>query len=359
MKKILALTLAIVLCLGVFVGCQPKEVWEQNTVAFAEQAGSYKAYGRVAESEKGVEIIWPASGVEFTVKCSGEVKLNYNAFSVMYMSISVDGGEPAYTRIRSGKRTLTLAENLPEGEHTFRIVNENDIDGGGSSMHMESVEFYGVKQTLKATPEKLYIEFIGDSITSGRGVLRQGGASASYEAIDDCHSPVNGYAVRTAEALNADWSLVSKGGCGYYRTDVGCKLPISQMYPYLHPFALHPVEYTATRKADIVVLGLGHNDNPNQYSEAQIKVGVEELIGMVRAMHGENTPIVLLTGMMSINRWHNLFPQIAAEQTNVYFTSVPKNNDGALGHPDVEASIETAEILSTYIRDNVLPTLQK
>ena len=68
--------------------------------------------------------------------------------------------------------------------------------------------------------------------------------------------------------------------------------------------------------------------------------------------------MVLLYGMMAAN-WKMVFPEVASELQNVYSLQVPQNNEGGNNHPDEEAMIVTAEKLTAFIQEYVLPALQK
>lgn len=355
MKKTVAFFLALVLVLSLFTGCGKKEVWEENVFSFAENTDAYKTYGRVAVGQHGPTMVWPASGVEFTLKCSGDVKLNYASVVEGYLQVCVDGVEVSRPHFRQGLKSLTLAEGLEEGEHTFRILQESDISLSGGYVAFDKLEFFGVRDSVKpAADRELFIEFIGDSITSGKGVLQQGG---KYQGVDTCHSPTHAYAVRAAEALGADWSLISRGSCGLFRV-TSCPYTANEIYPYLNRFADEPVEYSFPRKADIVVIALGTNDGKDLATSEEFKDAVKQLISQARGKYGEETPVVLLYGMMADN-WQDEFLDLPMELQNVFSLQVPKNNEGGNNHPDEEAMIVTAEKLTAFIQQLVLPKLQK
>jgi hypothetical protein len=165
MKKVLALILALLAAASLLAGCQKEDVYEPLTVSFAEQTEAYKTYGRIAHAEKGVELSWPASGVEFTLKCSGDIKLDYTSSVDGYLQICVDGVETHRPPFYAGSKSITLAEGLEQGEHTFRILQESDIPLSGGRIVLKGVEFVGVQNSLKPVAEKeLFIEFVGDSL---------------------------------------------------------------------------------------------------------------------------------------------------------------------------------------------------
>ena len=61
-------------------------------------------------------------------------------------------------------------------------------------------------------PEPAYrLEFVGDSITSGEGAI---GAAGEEDWVSPFFSAVNHYAQMTADALGAEWRIVSQSGWG-------------------------------------------------------------------------------------------------------------------------------------------------
>lgn len=100
-----------------------------------------------------------------------------------YLAIFVDGQSLDRARYEEGTQTLVIAEDLPEGRHTIRIPRDSDLSSVGARLVLSTLELDG--EDLQPTPEKsLYIEFVGDSITTGKGVMAPG----TYNADDPKHA---------------------------------------------------------------------------------------------------------------------------------------------------------------------------
>ena len=171
----------------------------------------------------------------------------------------------------------------------------------------------------------MLIEYVGDSITVGKGVFSNGG---TYASDDPAHAATYAYSYLSAQALNADWRITARGGCGYLRTtETGgsCPKTMSQMYNYVNPFAADGdlISYGFERKADIVVLALGTNDTA---SGDTFKQAVRDMIAQIRSKNG-NVPIVLQYNMM-ISAHAQELVDVAAEYDNVYSLKVTRNNGG-------------------------------
>ena len=404
MKKTLSLLLALVMLFGLFAGCgkepavpkqpsastgdtttqtpempaapetpevsetpaepepEPEPVREAVTLAMTEAQDKVKTYGRSFYTEEGLRCDWAASGIEFTVDCEGDIKANYDATIPGYFQIYVDGEATSRPEIKEKKDVvLTVAEGLPAGEHTIRMVREYDIDTAGGVFLLKSLEYTGFADTLRPAEDKdLYIEFIGDSITSGLGCLDGRQYTTRFDSV---HSATHAYSYLTAQALDADWSMVSRGGIGIFKgTTVGNKT-VFDMYPSYNCWYPNAPEYTFERKADIVVMALATNDHSSVNTGAEFRAGFKQLMDLIREKHGQDVQIVCVWGMMTTT-WGNQLT-IAAEECGVHCIRVTQNNNGGsykaggTGHPHADGHAIVAQELTTYIQEKVLPQLKK
>lgn len=331
----------------------------------------YKSYGRMYTSDNGLAINWPGSGVEFQVECGGDVTITYTAEEAGYFQCYVDGQPALRAHTAVGQNCTTkIAEGVPSGVHTIRIIRDHDTSSSGLKFELASVNFVGKKETLKASADKeLLIEFVGDSITSGKGAL--------LEYLEDnqiygegCHSGTSSYAYLTAQNMDADWTMLSRGSMGYFRTSTSCPKTIESLYPYYNGLMADPIPYTASRQADVAVLALCTNDSTSAIEEAiangttsytDMEGAVNWLIAQVRSQHGDDVKIVLLYGMMTSNStWVPTFTSIADADPNVYLLKTTQNNDGgrgsatATGHPSAAGHVVIAEELTEFLQGTVL-----
>ena len=79
-------------------------------------------------------------------------------------------------------------------------------------------------------------------------------------------------------------------------------------------------------------------------------------IEKVRSVHGENVNILWVVGMMrsensNVNNWmKEILASLGGEQEGLYTVTVTQNNEGASGHPDLEANGVAAAELEAYIK---------
>lgn len=221
-------------------------------------------------------------------------------------------------------------------------------------------------------PKAHHIEFIGDSITCGYGVEAESPATFSTAT----ENPALAYAILTANALNADFSLVAWSGIGLISSWVDATIEepnqtllMSKLYPYhqlrlserlgvraeFHDFASDP--------ADLVIINLGTNDTswtrgiPER--EALFASAYTAFLDQVHLARPE-TPILAVLGTMAQSLCDIIKHEISVFQalhpnTPAHFLQLPlqKPEDGlgADGHPTPATQRIAANHLIAAIED--------
>jgi lysophospholipase L1-like esterase len=201
----------------------------------------------------GPRFAWPGTGIAATFLGTGlQATLADTGHDIL--AVAIDGGTPKAVPTAGPGKVYTLASNLTAGQHTVVLTKRTEAS-------------VGVEQLLALTPQggaivpspapfTRRIEFIGDSIACGYGVL---GA--------DCHfSPETedegvAFGAIAATALHAQRSVIAYSGKGMYRDDRGST--VDQM-PVLFNRVL-PDDPTSTwdfsaPPPDVVVIELSSND---------------------------------------------------------------------------------------------------
>lgn len=338
-----------------FMNAMPAD-YVQTTVNMQKEQNLFKTFSRVFYNDNGLNMDWAGTAFEFEAECGGDISLKYNADQTPYLQVYVDGqlGLRVHTSSGTGN-TIKIAENLTPGKHVIRVVRDTDITKKGELFAVSDVIFTGKKETLKATADKsLLIEFVGDSITAGKYTEMQ------HESGDAIHKVTNSYAYKTAEALDADFSILARGGCGYFRVST-CPKTMNQLYPYYNGFAEKPMEYKPARQADVVVIAMGTNDGSTNVKEsyengtvpfATMEEAMTDLVKQVRAMHGKDVKIVLLYGMMATS-WIGENKRVA-EAEGLFRKQVSTDNSGGNNHPSTEGHQKNADQLVKYLQKDVL-----
>ena len=316
--------------------------------SFDEQA--INIYGRSYIQSGNLCLDHVASAVEVGV-IGGRllVELTSSQKSVMKVFIN-DDTEGTKIDIKAGTSRYLIAQNLENVYHKIRIVKATELQDATWQIHsFSATQFASVveKSALK-------VEFIGDSITAGYGVLGQPNMPKTVENSDG----TSAYAYLTAQALGANYSIVAWSGIctkAYY----WCKdIHMHDLYQYVS--YKNKTEYTETEHPDVIVVNLGTNDAgylSGEYGGAaygeQFPTDYKGFLQMLRMKH-PNAYIICLYGMLGKNGVIDSGIQTAIEKMNdakiVYnpFT-FSADASGAAGHPSATAQKDWATALTKYI----------
>ncbi|MBO4626471.1 MAG: SGNH/GDSL hydrolase family protein [Lachnospiraceae bacterium] len=174
-----------------------------------------KILGRTSKEAPDV-LFWTGSRYEMNVRAS-------------YLTVRIEaqyGGQEQWIAVLVN-RALVCRMPLLRGENEiiiFRNRNASEVKNvcilkevqpmggdGPNYIRLTGVETDG--EFLPVDEPKLRLMFIGDSITSGEGAM---GAKSENDWVAQLFSGVNNYAFMTAEALGADYQVVSQSGWGVY-----------------------------------------------------------------------------------------------------------------------------------------------
>ena len=361
-----------------------------NTFNITELEGKYKTQGRTELVDGTLYMDWSASGIEFKANCSGDVsikvnsnRINTNAKYGLYFTVIVDGvAQYEDQRIpednhadrwtsnstnypfkieKSGESEFTIAKNLSSGTHTFEIYTQTEADKG--AFGIKSITLNGEFLTPNANND-LYIEFVGDSITAGLGNISTGGQDAPLY-----QDATRGWAYLTAKKLNADWSVIAQSGITA-SNGIGWagknSISMQTVYPKWRYFSNNSKDYGFSRKADVVVLGLGTND-VRTYSGKKtlddVKSEFKNMINLIKT-HNPNAKIVCIYGMMTQNYEMNdteyfvcgAVDELGGADKGLYTLKLPKNTAGGQGHPNLAIQPDYANRVAGFIQDIIKPT---
>ncbi len=309
-------------------------------------------YGRtyMQDDKLYLDHICTGVGVAFSGE---ELSVTVESVGSNYLCVFVDGEQDYSSRIKltQGSKTYKVAEGLESGFHTVRLVKSNEIDDG----QIKIVEFSA--REFYTAPEKssLYIEFIGDSITTGYGVLGTSAMGRTVENSDGCSS----YAYKTATLLGADYSVVAKQGI-CVKAHLWLDHSMSEIYGYVSTRTKE--EYSFDRKPNIVVVNLGTNDasyiGGNTSKAADFSEDYYAFLSMLRVKYPD-AYIICLYGFMGKDSYvSNAISTAVAKMQDDRISdrcgAYAPNNGGANGHPSKDAQAVWATSLTKYINKYVL-----
>lgn len=315
-----------------------------DTLKALDDAGKLLISGRNRWSGTSLASTLGAAG--FTIKgaMADDVVLRVKqADNMVKLAVIVDGSMQT-VEVQPGESAVTLAAGLARGTHTIEVRRATSDTG---MTELQSIEYCG---TL-TQPEKkmLQIEFLGDSITVGEGML---GTSNDYIGNQNT---MLGYAAQTAAKLNADFSMVAHSGI----TTAG--MLTSQQQSYTTANETLPLNSNGKQ---IVVINLGTNDIglPASCDTAALKTAIGQLLDAVIAQNDEHTCVVWAYGMMATKGLDVIKEAVESQANgrNIWFCdlSAAKDNAGAGEHPSQVGNDKAADILAKFIQNNCLSAIE-
>ena len=230
------------------------------------EIGNIRLQGRTHKGNSDIVLFWGGSAVEVNVTGSElwfEFEYESNK-SGSYIRIEIDKEEVSRFLPQDGIQSYCIFKDFEPTKNKnvciFREMQANDTV-------LKILSFSSDGEFLPLPVRNLKIEFIGDSVTSGTGLV---GSKELMSCCPLCFSSRGNYAIRVADALNADWSIVAEGGWGVYTSwDNRTYQAIPPYYEYVcgipdHPsqLALGSGEYYdfENNHPDITIVNLGSND---------------------------------------------------------------------------------------------------
>jgi len=319
----------------------------------------------------GPRFAWPGSEVRTRFSGTGatlRIRETGGKNTNDQLEVRIDGGEPFVIKTKNDVEKYELAKGLPDAEHDVVIIKRTEhILGNIQLLGIDSAE----GRPLVPTPEPYtrWIEFVGDSITCGFGVL---GANKHCSFTADTEREPDAYGALTATALDAGHISVAWSGIGVYRnSDGSTQGGMRERYGLSLPG--DPAStWDFSIKPDVVVVNLGTNDytkgDPGQpYQDAMI-----ELTTTIRGKYPEAHIIVSVSSMMedgggflSPNFTKSRSEQRTALQAVVdarkaagdarismfeFDAQLASDGYGCGAHPNVTTQRKGAEKLAAYIR---------
>lgn len=210
--------------------------------------------GRVQQLAGG-EVVFAWSGTGVRVRFQGTALDVRMACADNYFQVWVDGEKSGVISC-DGEERYTLAENLQPGEHEIEFYKRTEARVGTVVVS----EFY-VNGTHAAKPPQERsaprIEFVGNSITCGYGVLGSEADKKFNAKQEDYASSAMGVAARL---LNADSRTLCYSGRGMVQNGDGSKEGlIPELYRQIVPGQMAKWDFSKWQ-ADLVVVDLGTND---------------------------------------------------------------------------------------------------
>lgn len=352
-----------------------------------------RVHGRT-NGKRPITLFYSGSAVECNVKAANlAVKVNAGyEYCDIWITTFVDGAIVSRQMLVPGEQTITVFRKMnPDKVKNVRIVRETEAIPDDTMHYLQILDFETDGELCEVPKRPISIEFIGDSITTGEGTY---GAKCEEDWIPMFFSAYHNYAFMTAEALNADYRVISKGGWGIYSgwdNNVTCSIPkvYSKVCGLLPGAANEAVgaqeEYDfAANPVDLVVFHLGTNDysaftqnawtdpvsgitykqnlladgTPEPESKERFMCTALEALKDIRTKN-PNAPILWIYGMLGdglkplILESIDLYRQKTGDE-QISYLDLPNTTDETVGsrfHPGYPAHKEAVKVLVPAIRE--------
>jgi lysophospholipase L1-like esterase len=352
-----------------------------------------KIHGRTTGELNPVTLFWTGSALELNVQASElwiEVESGYDQYE-SWISVLINSVPVSRQMLNAGRYWICVFRGMNRDTvKNIRIVKEVQAMSGdpGCYLQFHAVRTDGAFLPVEAKPYRL--EFIGDSITSGEGVI---GAQEELDWIPAWFSGVHNYTAMTAEAVHAEYRVISQSGWGVLTSwdnnpngnipdiyEQVCGLLTGEHNETLGAHKLNDFEFW---QPDVVVVNLGTNDDgafhspewqdevtgqrykqrlheDGSYHEADLaafETAVTKFLGKLRR-YNNNAHILWAYGMLgiplmpAIHRGVDAYVKSTGDKKVSVFQLPNMTNEtaGARTHPGLLAHQQTAQELSGYIK---------
>ena len=361
-------------------GSSNEESQDMNTeTIYKATEDNVKLLGRTYYDTDRLYCALSGTGIEFTftgTKCSITVVGDSNsensgqANNHARVGIYVNGERVIDDMVDNKEEVYDVFESDTAQEVTISLVKLSESPM--STIAITDINVTG--SAIKPTANKdVLIEFVGDSITCGYGT---DDPDKNHNFSTKTEDVTKAYAYKTAQALDADYSMVSFSGYGIitgYSNDGETKAPTQMVPKYYtklgHSWAANgsfkPAEIDwdfSKHQPDIIVINLGTNDDSYTKNvterQEEYSAAYTEFLKTVRA-NNPDAKIVCALGIMT----DRLFPYVQKAVDN-YTAETGDSNISTLKfdvqqaadgysadwHPSVKTHEKASQKLADYLK---------
>lgn len=322
-----------------------------NSVTPLAAKANLRLHGRLSFAQDGaLGLSWSYSGFSFCFDGDG-LSLTcrpYAGEQPTHLAVEIDG---TVYKAAFSETDTDATFSCKNGPHTV-TVRRASVQNGSPTVWISAVSLNGVF-TEPPAEKAMRLEFIGDSITCGYGIL--GAPGAPYRTSEE-DATIN-YAAQVARAFDAEARFLSVSGQGIVRNcagEIGVRIPA--FFHYLRRNSkTEDWQFDDGFMPDAVIINAGTNDVGGGVSEADFAEGAYQFILDVRA-HYPQAKIVWFYGMMNskmIAPLREATERARKIDEQVYFlptTRIGAGEVGANGHPGILGHRRAAKELIAFLK---------
>ncbi len=319
-----------------------------------------KLNGRCEKTANGVSLNMSGSAIEFNTD-SSSVLIEINADIGVYYSIMVDGKITQEHKVIevAGIDYLAVARGLSSGTHNIKIIRESE-SRAGRGFSVANIQLDEGTKLLERDADKVLIEFLGDSLTSGYGNLIKNGVANASDLKNQ--SATKAYPYLVSSKLGLDYRIVSMSGIALGKREDYPTFP--EFYGLENYHADKTKKYSSSNPADvdIVVVNLGTNDDSaklyNSKDAASVADYGKRYANLITDIgYSKDAKIVFVSGVCWCHTQTPAYNEAIKElksrgYNSVYTIDIRSLQSGGGGHPSGEEHIEVADTLIKFFKDN-------
>ena len=365
MKK-LSLLLALILIITAFVGCKKSEQNTESETDVREIIAEYLPdiplsdrdvdfIGRFKEVDGAYHFAYSGSTIRAgfvgtEISATLEQIVQYQGTD--FLEIIIDGTVHSTLELYpNSKRSHLLAWDLEYGYHSIEIIKRTE--------QLSSMAFYGFDFAENCYPAPAparadkRIMVIGDSITSGYGIMRMNGDRGFYYSEQDVQ---NTYGWLVAKSFNAEADILGISSCGIVKNAASKRWNT-------YGCASIPDSYTIPEEdmPDLVIVNLGTIDNHGSIDDREFERGYKAFINELRATFPDTPILCTIGGITTVP--YTIIEKVVSElktegDTQLYSYKIIASRDdkdccGGDFHPNANGHAAMAEELILFIQNNI------
>lgn len=311
-----------------------------------------KLFGRTYFNNGRLALDHAGTGFEISFKGQNLSLEMVAASTTVLLDIFIDGGECQTIKLtRNG--SVKIAKDLDDGNHTIRVLKASSTATG--AIYISDIITDGT--ILKPSKEyKIDIEFIGDSITCGAGILVEASEEPKFINSDVCKA----YSYICASMLDASFSMVATEGICTKATKY---VVINAIDMYKCYSLNNRASFSFNTHPDIVVIDMGANDASVLASDANYLESFSnaylELVMLVRDKHPDAYIVCIYGHTWSNEQIRSSILKVVSDlnsigDNKVSYFQVSADKGGAGGHPGLKGASRQGEELYNYIKNSIL-----
>lgn len=241
-----------------FSSCKEKS--EYDKVFYEGIDKRIEIIGRVIRNDENTKIWAPGSYYRCRFKGSFfamDINDEHLFGTHNYVEVQIDSLPVRRIKLNRLNPHLIVSDKLTEGEHVVTITKSTETALG----YIELLGVYCAK-LLQPKSSKGLIEFIGDSMTCGNGVLCNSNQDAKGEWYKQ-NSAFHAFGPIICRKYSLDYFLTAASGYGLTRSCCGTKNTIKDIFPYSDLSQMKSV-CNFNLKPKLVVICIGQNDGLQQ-----------------------------------------------------------------------------------------------